>query len=119
MGNGLSRHWLWERKLQRAAKRSLILRWTGYQEIPDPTHRIKGQIVAMTYPQIGNYGVNPAGLWESWRPHVSRVCLIRELFRNRLQLGVRKILCPSTLEKYKIAGVQGIGHSFLDKKITC
>ena len=31
---------------------------TGYQEIlTDPSY--KGQIVAMTYPQIGNYGVNP------------------------------------------------------------
>ena len=31
---------------------------TGYQEvITDPSYR--GQIVAMTYPQIGNYGINP------------------------------------------------------------
>src|SRR5205085_3408958 len=31
---------------------------TGYQEIlTDPSYR--GQIVAMTYPLIGNYGVNP------------------------------------------------------------
>ncbi len=31
---------------------------TGYQEIlTDPSYR--GQIVTMTYPQIGNYGVNP------------------------------------------------------------
>src|SRR5579871_3229101 len=32
---------------------------TGYQEIlTDPSYC--GQIVTMTYPQIGNYGVNPA-----------------------------------------------------------
>ena len=32
---------------------------TGYQEIlTDPSYR--GQILAMTAPQIGNYGVNPA-----------------------------------------------------------
>src|SRR4029079_10107133 len=31
---------------------------TGYQEIlTDPSYR--GQIVTMTYPEIGNYGVNP------------------------------------------------------------
>jgi len=31
---------------------------TGYQEIlTDPSY--KGQIVAMTYPLIGNYGINP------------------------------------------------------------
>ena len=33
---------------------------TGYQEIlTDPSY--KGQIVTMTYPLIGNYGVNEAG----------------------------------------------------------
>ncbi|HET6462126.1 MAG TPA: carbamoyl-phosphate synthase domain-containing protein, partial [Syntrophales bacterium] len=31
---------------------------TGYQEIiTDPSY--KGQIVTMTYPLIGNYGINP------------------------------------------------------------
>ena len=31
---------------------------TGYQEvITDPSYR--GQIVTMTYPEIGNYGINP------------------------------------------------------------
>ncbi|MEA3509332.1 MAG: carbamoyl-phosphate synthase domain-containing protein, partial [candidate division NC10 bacterium] len=31
---------------------------TGYQEIlTDPSY--KGQIVCMTYPLIGNYGINP------------------------------------------------------------
>ncbi|HYO25638.1 MAG TPA: glutamine-hydrolyzing carbamoyl-phosphate synthase small subunit [Lacipirellulaceae bacterium] len=42
---------------------------TGYQEIlTDPSYR--GQIVTMTYPQIGNYGVNDADL-ESSRPHLA------------------------------------------------
>ncbi|HVM59402.1 MAG TPA: glutamine-hydrolyzing carbamoyl-phosphate synthase small subunit [Verrucomicrobiae bacterium] len=42
---------------------------TGYQEIlTDPSY--KGQIVAMTYPEIGNYGVNATDV-ESWRPHVT------------------------------------------------
>ena len=42
---------------------------TGYQEIlTDPSY--KGQIVTMTYPLIGNYGVNDADV-ESWRPHVA------------------------------------------------
>src|SRR5260221_1914221 len=40
---------------------------TGYQEIlTDPSY--KGQIVTMTYPLIGNYGVNTQDV-ESWRPH--------------------------------------------------
>lgn len=50
---------------------------TGYQEVlTDPSY--SGQIVTMTYPLIGNYGVNPedgesgkaqvSGLWwRSWR----------------------------------------------------
>src|SRR6187551_3864470 len=49
---------------------------TGYQEIlTDPSY--KGQIVSMTYPQIGNYGVNLQDI-ESWRPHVAGF-VIREL----------------------------------------
>lgn len=41
---------------------------SGYQEvITDPSYR--GQIVAMTYPQIGNYGINPADS-ESSSPHI-------------------------------------------------
>ena len=49
---------------------------TGYQEIlTDPSY--KGQIVTMTYPLIGNYGVNDADV-ESWQPHVTGFA-IREL----------------------------------------
>lgn len=49
---------------------------TGYQEVlTDPSYR--GQIVAMTYPQIGNYGVNEEDM-ESSQPQVSGF-VIREL----------------------------------------
>src|SRR3974377_2017606 len=42
---------------------------TGYQEIlTDPSYR--GQIVTMTYPEIGNYGVNAEDV-ESRRPHLA------------------------------------------------
>jgi carbamoyl-phosphate synthase small subunit len=42
---------------------------TGYQEIlTDPSYR--GQIVAMTYPEIGNYGINPVDV-ESERPQAA------------------------------------------------
>ena len=42
---------------------------TGYQEIiTDPSYR--GQIVTMTYPEIGNYGVNEEDV-ESRRPHLA------------------------------------------------
>ena len=50
---------------------------TGYQEIlTDPSYR--GQIVAMTYSQIGNYGVNPEDI-ESKIPNVEGF-IAREFF---------------------------------------
>ena len=49
---------------------------TGYQEVlTDPSYR--GQIVAMTFPLIGNYGTNEADA-ESRSPHV-RGFVIEEL----------------------------------------
>jgi carbamoyl-phosphate synthase small subunit len=52
---------------------------TGYQEIlTDPSYR--GQIVTMTYPQIGNYGVNDADV-ESSRPHLAGF-IVREHSRT-------------------------------------
>lgn len=84
---------------------------TGYQEIlTDPSY--KGQIVAMTYPQIGNYGVNPMDV-ESWRPHVSGF-VIRELsgiasnWRAQLTLA-------EYLTKYHIPGIQGVDTRSLTK----
>jgi len=84
---------------------------TGYQEIlTDPSY--KGQIVAMTYPQIGNYGVNPADV-ESWKPHVSGF-VVRELSGVVSNWRAQDTL-PQYLEKYKIAGVQGIDTRSLTK----
>ncbi|MDY0166233.1 MAG: glutamine-hydrolyzing carbamoyl-phosphate synthase small subunit [Thermoguttaceae bacterium] len=52
---------------------------TGYQEIlTDPSYR--GQIVAMTYPEIGNYGVNAEDV-ESWKPHLAGF-VVREQSRR-------------------------------------
>src|SRR5579875_2273991 len=49
----------------------------GYQEIlTDPSY--KGQIVTMTYPQIGNYGVADQSDYESARPQVEGF-IIKEL----------------------------------------
>src|SRR5438876_11475505 len=51
---------------------------TGYQEVlTDPSY--KGQIVAMTYPLIGNYGVNRDDR-ESSKPQVEGF-VVRELTR--------------------------------------
>jgi carbamoyl-phosphate synthase small subunit len=77
---------------------------TGYQEIlTDPSYH--GQIVAMTYPQIGNYGVNNEDV-ESRRPWV-RGFVVRELssrvsnFRAVNSLG-------AFLERNDIIGIEGI-----------
>src|SRR5947207_6988531 len=49
---------------------------TGYQEIlTDPSY--KGQIVTMTYPLMGNYGINRQDV-ESKRPHVAGF-IVKEL----------------------------------------
>ena len=86
---------------------------TGYQEIlTDPSY--KGQIVCMTYPLIGNYGVNSQDV-ESWRPHVSGF-VIRELspvvsnWRADSSLG-------EYLAKNGIPGIQGIDTRALTKKL--
>jgi carbamoyl-phosphate synthase small subunit len=86
---------------------------TGYQEIlTDPSY--KGQIVTMTYPLIGNYGVNSQDV-ESWRPHAAGF-VIREL-----SPVVSNWRADYSLEKYLeengIPGIQGIDTRALTKKL--
>lgn len=77
---------------------------TGYQEIlTDPSY--KGQIVTMTYPLIGNYGINK-GDSESEAPHlegfiVREASRIASNWRAEMSLG-------EYLKKYKIIGIEGI-----------
>jgi carbamoyl-phosphate synthase small subunit len=86
---------------------------TGYQEIvTDPSY--KGQIVAMTYPLIGNYGVNKQDV-ESWRPHVGGL-VVREL-----SPVVSNWRADASLSDYLaengIPGIQGIDTRALTKKL--
>jgi len=84
---------------------------TGYQEIlTDPSY--KGQIVAMTYTQIGNYGINPEDV-ESWKPHVAGF-LVRELSAVVSNWRSTQSL-PDYLAENKIPGVQGIDTRALTK----
>jgi carbamoyl-phosphate synthase small subunit len=84
---------------------------TGYQEIlTDPSY--KGQIVAMTYPQIGNYGVNSLDV-ESWRPHVSGL-VIRELSPVASNWRAEYSL-SQYLEKYNVPAIYGIDTRALTK----
>ena len=86
---------------------------TGYQEIlTDPSY--KAQIVTMTYPLIGNYGVNEVDV-ESWKPHVSGF-VVREVspvvsnWRSDSSL-------PDYLARNGIPGIQGIDTRSLTKKL--
>jgi len=86
---------------------------TGYQEIlTDPSY--KGQIVTMTYPLIGNYGVNELDV-ESWRPHVAGF-VIREL-SPVVSNWRAEISLAGYLEKNGIPGIQGIDTRALTKKL--
>ena len=86
---------------------------TGYQEIlTDPSY--KGQIVSMTYPLIGNYGVNEQDV-ESWRPHVAGF-VIRELSPVVSNWRANSSL-PEYLHKNNIPGLQGIDTRALTKKL--
>ncbi len=86
---------------------------TGYQEIlTDPSY--KGQIVCMTYPLIGNYGVNEQDV-ESWRPHVSGF-VIRELSPLVSNWRADQSL-SEYLEKNGLPGIQGIDTRALTKKL--
>jgi len=86
---------------------------TGYQEIlTDPSY--KGQIVTMTYPLIGNYGVNDQDV-ESWRPHVAGF-VIRELSPIVSNWRADHTLA-SYLEQNNIPGLQGIDTRALTKKL--
>ena len=86
---------------------------TGYQEIlTDPSY--KGQIVTMTYPLIGNYGVNEQDV-ESYQTHASGF-VVRELspvvsnYRADYSLG-------EYMERNGIPGIQGIDTRVLTKKL--
>ena len=86
---------------------------TGYQEIlTDPSY--KGQIVTMTYPLIGNYGVNDQDI-ESYQTHTSGF-VVRELspvvsnYRSDCSLNEYMV-------KNNIPGIQGIDTRALTKKL--
>jgi len=77
---------------------------SGYQEIiTDPSY--KGQIVAMTYPLIGNYGVNQEDV-ESCRPFVEGFVVKED---SKLASNWRKEKSLSEyLKQNNILGVEGI-----------
>ncbi|GAB7388066.1 carbamoyl phosphate synthase small subunit [Bacillaceae bacterium] len=86
---------------------------TGYQEVlSDPSYC--GQIVAMTYPLIGNYGINRDD-FEAVRPYAAGF-IVREHapepsnWRSELTL-------EQLLQEYDIPGIAGIDTRKLTRKI--
>jgi carbamoyl-phosphate synthase small subunit len=86
---------------------------TGYQEIlTDPSYR--GQMVCMTYPLIGNYGINPEDV-ESRRPWVNgfivkEACSFPSSWRARMPL-------EDYLREHGIIGIQGIDTRALTRHL--
>jgi carbamoyl-phosphate synthase small subunit len=86
---------------------------TGYQEIlTDPSYR--GQIVVMTYPEIGNYGVNAEDV-ESGRPQLAGFVV-----RNHSSLA-SNFRSDGPLEEYLarwgVVGISGIDTRSLVRRI--
>ncbi|MFQ5989174.1 MAG: glutamine-hydrolyzing carbamoyl-phosphate synthase small subunit [Candidatus Methylomirabilales bacterium] len=86
---------------------------TGYQEVlTDPSY--KGQIVCMTYPLIGNYGINPEDI-ESRRPFVEGF-IVKE--GSPYPSNYRKSqTLEAYLQEWGIVGIQGIDTRALTKHI--
>ena len=86
---------------------------TGYQEIlTDPSY--KGQIVIMTYPLIGNYGINQQDI-ESQDPKVEGF-IVKEnspIFSN--WRGNNTL--SDYLTRYRIMGVEGMDTRAITKHI--
>jgi carbamoyl-phosphate synthase small subunit len=86
---------------------------TGYQEIlTDPSYR--GQIVTMTYPEIGNYGVNVEDV-ESHKPHLAGF-IVRERSRRASNFRADGQL-HEYLARYGIVGMEGIDTRALVRRI--
>lgn len=86
---------------------------TGYQEIlTDPSYA--GQIVCMTYPLIGNYGVNEADV-ESRRPWVEGF-VVREASRIRSNWRATESL-DEYLKRNNIVGIEHIDTRALVRHI--
>ncbi|HUT14385.1 MAG TPA: glutamine-hydrolyzing carbamoyl-phosphate synthase small subunit [Thermoguttaceae bacterium] len=86
---------------------------TGYQEIlTDPSYR--GQIVTMTYPEIGNCGINTQDV-ESHKPHLAGF-VVRNRSRRASNFRAEGAL-GDYLEQAGIVGLEGIDTRALVRRI--
>ena len=86
---------------------------TGYQEIlTDPSYR--GQIVTMTYPEIGNYGVNCEDV-ESSKPHLAGF-VVRH--RSRIASNFRSQgRLEEYLEREGVVAIEGLDTRALVRRL--
>jgi carbamoyl-phosphate synthase small subunit len=86
---------------------------SGYQEvITDPSYA--GQVIAFTYPHIGNYGVTPDDD-ESRRPHCRGV-VVRDLARRPSNWRSAEHL-DDFLHRHGVAGITGVDTRRLTRHI--
>jgi carbamoyl-phosphate synthase small subunit len=86
---------------------------TGYQEIlTDPSY--KGQMVTMTYPHIGNYGINEADV-ESKRPFLEAL-IVREFCPRPSNYRAKESI-DSYLKRNQIMGLSDIDTRALTRHI--
>lgn len=86
---------------------------SGYQEVlTDPSYA--GQIIAFTYPHIGNYGTNPDDD-ESARPHC-RGIVVRDLPRRHSNWRATEHL-DDYLKRHRVAGIAGVDTRRLTRHI--
>ncbi len=85
----------------------------GYQEIlSDPSYT--GQAVVMTYPLIGNYGIND-GDWETDRPSLGAM-IVREYTEEPSNFRCTKTL-DAAMKEYGIPGMYGPDTRMLTRRI--
>src|SRR6476469_7610074 len=86
---------------------------TGYQEIlTDPSYR--GQIVTMTYTEMGNYGVNADDV-ESGKPHLAGF-IVKEFTERPSNFRSEESL-DAYLKRYGIVGLAGIDTRALVRRL--
>jgi carbamoyl-phosphate synthase small subunit len=86
---------------------------TGYQEIlTDPSYR--GQIVTMTYTEMGNYGVNHEDV-ESAKPHLAGF-IVKEFSERPSNFRAEESL-DAYLKRYGIVGLAGIDTRALVRRL--
>jgi carbamoyl-phosphate synthase small subunit len=86
---------------------------TGYQEVlTDPSY--KGQIVTMTYPLMGNYGINDADL-ESLRPQVEGF-IVKEGSKRASNWRAQYSL-EEWLQRHGVVGIQGVDTRALTRHV--